>query len=80
MTSEFKHPLARRAKVWTSKTRDGVARPLLVILTTLTLDEKDKDFRKKLVDKLDKAASDYVAQSPELAGYLLVNRPKEWGA
>jgi cob(I)alamin adenosyltransferase len=80
MTPEFKHPLARRAKVWSSKTRDGVAQPLLVIVTTLALDDKDEDYRKKLVDKLDKAASDYVAQSPELAGFVLVNRPKEWGA
>jgi hypothetical protein len=79
MIPEFKHPLARRAKVWISKTRDGVAQPLLVVVTTLALDHKADDYRKKLVDKLDKAAGEYVAQSPELAGYLLVNRPKEWG-
>ena len=80
MIPEFKHPLARRARVWISKTRDGVAQPLLVVLTTLTLDHKDDEYRKKLVDKLDKAASEYVAQSPQLAGYVLVNRPREWGA
>jgi len=80
MTSEFKHPLARRAKVWTAKTREGGDQNVLVVVTTLELDAKVEAFSKKHVERLTKAIEEFVASEPEIASYALVNRPKDWDA
>ena len=74
----FKHPLARKAKVWTSKSREGADQRLLIVVTTLDLNPSDKRYQEKQVERLKGAIEDYIAAAPELAGYALVNRPKEW--
>jgi len=80
MTVDFKHPLARKAKIWTGKSRDGTEQQYLLVVTTLELKANREAFRPKHVDRLTKAVEDFVAATPEIAGYMLVNRPKDWDA
>ena len=75
---EFSHPLARGAKVWPLKNRDGADQHLLVILTTLVLDPKSERYRPKMVDRLSRAAQELIAESPDLAGFTLINRFRDW--
>ena len=77
MTSGFRHPLARRAQVWTAKTKHGDER-VLVIVTTLELDPESDRYRKRLVDRLTKAADDFVDQHKDVSGHMLVARPRDW--
>jgi len=78
MSKEFKHPLARRAKVWAAKTREGAQQNLLIVVTTLELDPEREAFSQKHFDRLAKAAEEFVAATPDLQGYALVNRGKDW--
>lgn len=80
MTKDFKHPLARRAKIWAAKTREGADQNLLIVVTTLELNPKQEAYSQKHVDRLAKAAQEFVAETPDLDGCVLVNRPKEWDA
>ena len=75
---EFSHPLARGAKVWPLKNRDGAEQHLLVILTTLVLDPKSERYSPKTVDRLSRAAEEFLAESPDLAGFALINRFRDW--
>jgi hypothetical protein len=75
---EFSHPLARGAKVWPLKNRDGAEQHLLVILTTLVLDPEIERYRPKTVDRLSRAAHEFIAESPDLAGFSLINRFRDW--
>lgn len=79
MTS-FKHPLARKAKVWTAKTREGGEKRLLIVVTTLDLHPADKGYNDAHVGRLTQAIEDFVAAKADLDGYALVNRPKDWDA
>lgn len=63
MTSEFSHPLARAARVWTAQKQDGSEQPVLVIVTTMELDPANERYKEKLVRKLSRAATEYLAQS-----------------
>ena len=74
----FSHPLARAAKVWTAKTHDGGEQRVLVIVTTIPLEPDDKGYKKSLVERLSRAAHDYLADSNEAALYVLVNRARDW--
>ncbi len=76
----FKHPLAKKAKVWSCVTADGGEQRILVIVTSLALDANDEGYKQKLVDRLSQAAREYLAESGEAAGYILMNRIKEWKA
>jgi hypothetical protein len=78
MLMTFSHPLARAAKVWTAKAHDGGEQRILVIVTTIPLEPSDKDYKKSLVERLSRAASDYLADSKEAALFLLVSRAKDW--
>jgi hypothetical protein len=80
METAFKHPLARRATITSLRQRDGGEHPLLVIVTTLDLDPEAKRFSKKNFDRLHAAAHAFVAATPDIFGYSVVNRPKEWDA
>ena len=53
----FAHPLARKAKVWPLRSQDGSERRVLVVITTLVLDPKSENYKKKLVDRLSDAVS-----------------------
>ena len=74
----FSHPLARASKVWTAKTHDGAEQRVLVIVTTIPLEPGDKGYKKSLVERLSRAARDYLADSKEAASFLLMSRLRDW--
>jgi hypothetical protein len=76
----FSHPLARGAKVWTAKAQDGGEQRVLVIVTTIPLEPNDKGYKKSLVERLSRAAGDYLADSNEAASFLLMSRMRDWNA
>lgn len=76
----FSHPLARGAKVWTAKAHDGSDSRVLVIITTMPLDPGQKGYKKALVERLSRAARDYLADSDEAASFLLMSRMRDWAS
>jgi hypothetical protein len=74
----FSHPLARSASVFTARSSDGDGYRVLAIVTTLELDPKSADYKKPFVERLSKAATDYLGSSNEAAAFVLMNRPKDW--
>jgi hypothetical protein len=76
----FAHPLARAAKVWTARGADDSEQRVLVIVTTIPLDAHRKGYKKSLVEKLARAARDYLAESEEAASFVLINRLRDWEA
>ena len=80
MSMAFSHPLARGAKVWTAKAQDGGEQRVLVIVTTIPLEPNDKGYKKSLVERLSRAADDYLADSKEAASFLLMSRMRDWNA
>ena len=76
----FAHPLARAAKVWTAKAADDSEQRILVIVTTIPLETGHKGYKKSLVEKLTRAAREYLAESKDAASFVLVSRPREWAA
>ena len=78
MLMAFSHPLARAAKVWTAKAHDGGEQRILVIVTTIPLEPNDKEYKKSLVERLSRAARDYLAESNEAASFLLMSRLRDW--
>ena len=75
----FSHPLARGAKVWTAKAHDGSESRVLVIVTTIPLESGEKGYKKSLVERLTRAARDYLAGSNEAASFILMHRLRDWG-
>jgi hypothetical protein len=80
MQKAFKHPLARKATTAKARLRGGGEETLLIVLTTLELDASAKGFNRKNFDRLHEAAKTFVGEEQGLAGYALLNRPKEWDA
>ncbi|MDE3174941.1 MAG: hypothetical protein KGM15_02395 [Pseudomonadota bacterium] len=80
MSMVFKHPLARKATLTTAHLRKGVEKKVLLVVTTLELDPQGKGYSAKNVERLHDAARAHLAQAPELAGYVIVDRPKDWDA
>jgi hypothetical protein len=78
MQKAFKHPLARRATSVRARLRGGGEQTLLVVLTTLELDESAKAFSSRNVGRLRQAAEAFLTENTEFSGYAIVNRPKEW--
>jgi hypothetical protein len=76
----FAHPLARSASVFTAKNNDGSEYRVLAIVTTLELDPKSQDYNKPFVERLSRAARDYLADSDEASAFILMNRPRDWQA
>ena len=74
----FSHPLARSASIFTAKNNDGSEYRVLAIVTTLELDPKSQNYKKPFVEKLSRAARDYLAESEEAAAFVLMNRPRDW--
>jgi len=75
---EFSHPLARGAKVWPGKFINGKTRRMLVIVTTIELDPTSKRYKEKIVQRLSDAAKEYLDDSNEADGFILVNRLRDW--
>ena len=74
----FSHPLARGAKVWTAKAQDGAEQRVLVIVTTIPLEPDHKGYKKSLVERLSRAAHDYLVNSHEASSFLLISRLRDW--
>lgn len=74
----FVHPLARGAKVWTARNQDDSEQRVLVIVTTIPLETNQKRYKKTLVERLSRAARDYLAESKEAGSFVLVNRLRDW--
>lgn len=51
---------------------------MLVVVTTLELDPNSKRYKAKLVDKLTRAAQEYLEQSSEAASFIIMNPLREW--
>jgi hypothetical protein len=66
--------------VWTAMAHDGSEQRVLVIVTTIPLEPNDKGYKKSLVERLSRAASDYLADSKEAASFLLMSRLRDWSA
>ena len=49
-----------------------------MIVTTIPLEPHDKGYKKSLVDRLSRAARDYLADSNEAASFLLMSRLRDW--
>ena len=76
----FAHPLARAAKIWTARGADDSEQRVLVIVTTIPLDTDHKGYKKSLVEKLTRAAHEYLAGSKEAESFVLINRLRDWGS
>ena len=74
----FVHPLARAAKVWTGRRHDNVEQRILVVVTTVPLEPGHKSYKKSLVEKLARAASEHIAESKEADSFVLINRLRDW--
>jgi hypothetical protein len=79
-TMKFSHPLARSASVFTAKNNDGSAYRALAIVTTLDLDPKSQNYKRLFVEKLSRAAADYLADSDDATAFVLMNKPSDWRA
>jgi hypothetical protein len=80
MLMAFSHPLARAAKVWTSRASDGAEQRVLVVITTIPLEPDEKGYKKSLVERLGRAAHDYLADSQEASSFVLASRIRDWKA
>jgi len=78
MARVFSHPLARAARVWRGESHDGSEQRVLVVVTTLELDPGSNHYKAKLVDKLTRAAKEYLEQSSEAASFVIMNPLREW--
>jgi hypothetical protein len=76
----FAHPLARDAKVCVAHWRDGKEQSLLVVVTTIELDPNSPRYKGYLVQRLSIAATEYLAGSAKATGFVLMNRPCDWGS
>ena len=80
MLMAFSHPLARAAKVWTARANDGSEQRVLVVITTIPLEPHEKGYKKSLVERLSRAAHDYLADSKEASSFVLASRMRDWNA
>jgi hypothetical protein len=76
----FSHPLARSASVFAAKNSDGSEYRVLVIVTTLELDPESQNYRRPFVEKLSRAAQEYLVASDKVTAFVLMNRPRDWRA
>ncbi len=74
----FAHPLARSSGVFSAHSSDGGKQKILAVVTTLELDPKRDNYKKRFVEKLSDAARDYVRRSDHVTAFVLMNRPKDW--
>lgn len=75
---DFSHPLARGAKVWTARLRTGEARKILIIVTNAELNAQKKKYNPDNVARLTDAAEAFLEENPDIDGYVLANRLRDW--
>jgi hypothetical protein len=76
----FSHPLARSANVFNATNSDGSEYRVLAIVTTLELDPESQNYKKPFVERLSRAAKDYLADSDKATAFVLMSRPRDWRA
>ncbi len=64
--------------MWTAKGHDEKEQRVLVVVTTVPLDPGQKGYKKPLVEKLSRAAREYLAESKEAESFMLINRLRDW--
>ena len=64
--------------MWTAKAPDGAEQRVLVIVTTIPLEPGDEGYKKSLVDRLSRAAHDYLTDSKDAASFMLMSRLRDW--
>jgi len=74
----FIHPLARSAKVFIAHDSYGAEQKILAIVTTLELNPKGDRYKKHLVAKLSRDASEYLRRADHVTAFVLMNRPRDW--
>ncbi len=75
---DFKHPLARGAKVWEAKLRTGETKKILIIVTNAELDAGKKKYSVENVERLVIAAEEFLSDNHDVDGYALANRLRDW--
>ena len=75
---DFTHPLARGAKVWEAKLRNGETKKILVIVTNAELDSEKKKYNAENIDRLVSAAETFMDEHAGVDGYVLANRLRDW--
>lgn len=79
MSTAFKHPLARDAKIWQTGGLNGKSIRVLVVITTLELDQGHKRFKAEKVGRLSDIAKEWVGQNEtSVDDFMLVSRPRDW--
>ncbi len=58
----------------------GETLQILVVVTTLDLDETSENYNSEMVDVLSAAAQEYFKASDEVDGFLLATRAMDWDA
>jgi hypothetical protein len=53
---------------------------VLVVITTIPLEPDEKGYKKSLVERLGRAAHDYLADSKEASSFVLASRMRDWKA
>ena len=66
--------------MWTAKANDGAEQRVLVVITTIPLEPHEKGYKKSLVERLGRAAHDYLANSKEASSFVLASRTRDWNA
>jgi hypothetical protein len=51
---------------------------MLVIATTLELDRAQKGYKKTFVERLSRAVKEHLSRFPDVAGFVLINRLRDW--
>ncbi len=64
--------------MWTAKGHDDSDQRVLVVVTTIPLDPGQKGYKKSLVEKLSRAASEHLAKSKEAESFMLISRFRDW--
>ena len=66
--------------MFSARNLEGKERAVLAIVTTLELNSRNHNYKKKYVEKLSRAARGYLAKSGSATAFVLVNRLRDWGA
>ncbi len=74
----FSHPLARAAKVWPAEVTGGQTLQILVVVTTLDLDQTSEQYNPEMVERLSSAAQEYVDGTNEVDGFLIATKAIGW--
>jgi hypothetical protein len=75
----FAHPFARSAGLFTAKNNDGSEYRALAILTYARTRPQEPELQ-PFVEKLSRAAKEYLADSDDATAFVLMNRPRDWRA